>query len=104
MPLMLAFEKQKQADLCGFEASLVYRANSRTASAAQRNLTSKNKAGAGEMAQRAEWLRALAALFRGPEFNFQQPHGGSHPSVKGSDALSWLSEGSNCNSVITYIK
>jgi hypothetical protein len=41
---------------------------------------------AGEMAQR---LRALAALSRGPEFNSQQPHGGSKPSVMGSDALFW---------------
>jgi hypothetical protein len=43
--------------------------------------------GAGEMAQ---WLRALAACSsRGPEFNSQQPHGGSQPSVMGSDALFW---------------
>jgi hypothetical protein len=26
---------------------------------------------------------------RGPEFNFQQLHGGSQPSVMGSDALFW---------------
>jgi hypothetical protein len=26
---------------------------------------------------------------RGPEFNSQQPHGGSQPSVMGSDALFW---------------
>jgi hypothetical protein len=26
---------------------------------------------------------------RGPEFNSQQPHGGSQPSVIGSDALFW---------------
>jgi len=26
---------------------------------------------------------------RGPEFNSQQPHGGSHPSVVGSDTLFW---------------
>jgi hypothetical protein len=33
-------------------------------------------------------LRALAACSsRGPEFNSQQPHGGSQPSVMGSDAL-----------------
>jgi hypothetical protein len=37
--------------------------------------------GAGEMAQ---WLRALTIL---PEFDSQQPHGGSQPSVKGSEAL-----------------
>jgi hypothetical protein len=26
---------------------------------------------------------------RDPEFNFQQPHGGSQPSAMGSDALFW---------------
>jgi hypothetical protein len=26
---------------------------------------------------------------RGPEFNSQQPHGGSQPFIMGSDALSW---------------
>jgi hypothetical protein len=26
---------------------------------------------------------------RGPEFNSQQPHGGSRPSVMGFDALFW---------------
>jgi hypothetical protein len=26
---------------------------------------------------------------RGPEFHFQQPHGGSQPSVMESDALFW---------------
>jgi hypothetical protein len=26
---------------------------------------------------------------RGPEFNSQQPHGGSQPSVRESDALFW---------------
>jgi hypothetical protein len=46
------------------------------------------KNGAGEMAQQ---LRALTTLpdSRGPEFKSQQPHGGSQPSVMGSDALSW---------------
>ena len=40
---------------------------------------------AGEMAQR---LRALIAL-RGPEFNSQQPHSGSQPSIMKSGALFW---------------
>ena len=40
--------------------------------------------GAGEMAQ---WLRALT--FRGSEFNSQHLHGGSQPSVTGSDTLFW---------------
>jgi len=42
--------------------------------------------GAGETAQ---WLGALTALHRGPEFNSQQPHGDSQPSVMESDALFW---------------
>jgi hypothetical protein len=29
---------------------------------------------------------------RGPEFNSQQPHGGSQPSVMGADASSGVSE------------
>ena len=42
---------------------------------------------AGEMAQQ---LRALTACSsRGPEFNPQHPHGGSQPSVTGSNALFW---------------
>jgi hypothetical protein len=42
---------------------------------------------AGEMAQQ---LRAsIDCSSRGPEFNSQQPHGGSQPSVMGSDALFW---------------
>jgi hypothetical protein len=48
---------------------------------------------AGEMAQ---WLRALTAL---PEFTSQQPHGGSQPSVMGSDGVS---EDSYC--VLIYNK
>jgi hypothetical protein len=43
--------------------------------------------GPGEMAQ---WSRAPTAIRRDPEFNSQQPHGGSQPSVMGSDALSWF--------------
>ena len=38
-----ALGKQKQADLCEFVASLVYRGSSRTARATQRNPASKNK-------------------------------------------------------------
>ena len=34
----------------------------------------------------AQCLRALFSL-RGPEFNSQQPHGGSQPSAMGSDAF-----------------
>ena len=35
--LMLPLGRQRQADLCEFKASLVYRANSETAKATQRN-------------------------------------------------------------------
>jgi hypothetical protein len=35
----------------------------------------------------AQKLRALTS--RSPEFNSQQPHGGSQPCVMGSDALFW---------------
>jgi hypothetical protein len=37
----------------------------------------------------AQWLKALTALPDSPEFNSQQPHGGSQPSIMGSDALFW---------------
>ena len=46
----------------------------------------KKETQAGEMVQ---WLGALTAL-PGPEFNSQQPHGGSQPSVMGSNTLFWL--------------
>ena len=42
---------------------------------------------AGEMAQRLKAQTACSS--RGPEFNSQQPHGDSQPSVMGSDALFW---------------
>jgi hypothetical protein len=35
---------------------------------------------------KAQRLRALTAL---PEFNSQQPHGGSQPPIMGSDAFFW---------------
>ena len=69
-----------------FEASLVYRVSSRTARATQRNPVSKYKIGAGEMAQ---WVRTANCSSEGPEFKSQQPHGGSQPSVRRSDALFW---------------
>jgi hypothetical protein len=39
--------------------------------------------GAGEMAKSTD------CSSRGPEFNSQQPDGGSQPFVMGSDALFW---------------
>lgn len=41
MPLITALRRQRQKDVCEFEASLVCRASSRTARAAQRNPVSK---------------------------------------------------------------
>jgi len=49
------------------------------------SLDTKRKLRAGEMAHQ---LRALTAL-PDPEFNSQQLHGGSQPSVMGSGALFW---------------
>jgi len=43
MSLMPALWRQRQADLCKFEASLVYRVSSRTARDTQRNPVLKNK-------------------------------------------------------------
>jgi hypothetical protein len=40
---------------------------------------------------------------RGPEFNSQQPHGGSQPSVMGSDAVFWCVS-KDSYSVLIYIK
>ena len=42
-PLIPAFGRQSQTDLCEFEASLVFRVSSRTTRATRRNLVSKNK-------------------------------------------------------------
>jgi hypothetical protein len=36
----------------------------------------------------AQQLRALAVLPRGPEFDSQQPHGGSQPSIMRSELSS----------------
>jgi hypothetical protein len=43
MPLIPALRRQRQEDLCEFQASLVYRDNSRTARITQRNPVSTNK-------------------------------------------------------------
>ena len=34
-------------------------------------------------------VKSTGCSFKGHEFNSQQPHGGSQPSVMGSDALFW---------------
>ena len=43
IPLISALGRQKQVDLCEFEASLAYRVSSRTVRDTQRNPVSKNK-------------------------------------------------------------
>jgi hypothetical protein len=43
MPLILAYGRQRQVDLCEFQASLVYGVNSRAARTTQRKSVSKNK-------------------------------------------------------------
>jgi hypothetical protein len=35
----------------------------------------------------AQWFKSIDWSSRGPEFNSQQPHGGSQPSAMGSDAV-----------------
>ena len=74
MPLILALGRQGQADLCEFEASLVYRASSRTGSKATETLSRKNKKQTTKPnkqtkkqnktwgLERRDSLRALAAL------------------------------------------
>jgi hypothetical protein len=49
----------------------------------------------------AQWLRALTALPDGPEFNSQQPHGGSQPSVRG-DLMPSSGVSEDSYSVLTY--
>ena len=52
MPLIPALGRQRQVDLCEFEASLVYKGRSRAVRATQRNPVSEKKNRTGEMAQR----------------------------------------------------
>jgi hypothetical protein len=48
MPLILALERQRQADLCAVQASLVYKLSSRTATDTQKNcLFTKGGRGGG---------------------------------------------------------
>jgi hypothetical protein len=52
-----------------------------------KDLCDKNfKSWAGEVAQ---WVRAPDCSSKDPEFNSQQPHGGSQPSITRSDSLFW---------------
>ena len=56
MPLIPALGRQRQADLCKFKASLVYRVSPRTAKAiTQRNPISKNKTEQNKRKQNKGW-------------------------------------------------
>jgi hypothetical protein len=100
-----------------FESSLVYRVSSRTARATQKNPVlkkerkRKRKKKKEKKSKTKSWalgwrnglvIKSTDCSSRGPEFNSQHPHGGSHPSVMGTDASSGVSEDSN--SILTYIK
>jgi hypothetical protein len=64
--------------------------SSRTARAIQRNPVSKNKT--KKKIKHLDWrdgsvVKSTDCSSKGPEFNSQQPHGGSQPSVMGFDVL-----------------
>jgi hypothetical protein len=63
MPLIPAFGRQRQADLCEFEDSLVYTASSRTVRTKQRNWVSKKTNQKAKAKAKAKpcflWLPAL---------------------------------------------
>jgi hypothetical protein len=81
--LILVLRKQRQAELCEFEASLVYVVSSRPSRATQRDpVIKKEGCRAGEMAQ---WLRALTAL---SEVRSLIPSNHKE-SVIGSNAFFW---------------
>jgi hypothetical protein len=48
-------------------------------------------------------VRSTGCSSRVSEFNSQHPHGGSQPSVTGSDALSWHA-GAHADRAFIYIK
>lgn len=58
VPLIPASGRWRQADLCEYEASLVYKVSTRRARATQRNPGSKKKGGGGWRGQKGleRWL------------------------------------------------
>jgi hypothetical protein len=80
-------------------ASLVYKVSSRTPRATKRNPVLKNqkkkkkkkkkKIGGQGWRDGSVVVKSTDCSSRGPEFNFQQPHGGSQPSAMGSYTLFW---------------
>jgi hypothetical protein len=89
-----------------FEASLVYKVSSRTARAIQRNPVSKKQTNKKKRVAMVEGWRDVSAVkstdcfSRGPEFNSQQPHGGSQPSVMVTDKLFWCVSENNYSVLI----
>jgi hypothetical protein len=65
-----ALGRQRQVDLCEFKVSLVYRTNSWTARATQRNPVSKNKKFFKKEEKRGKKERREG----GREGNFSKPH------------------------------
>jgi hypothetical protein len=55
----------------------------------QKNIHIKIKSQKKNWGRGGEGLRSTGCSFRGPEFNSQQPHGGSQSSVMCSDAPFW---------------
>lgn len=59
LPLLLAFERQKEVDLCDLEASLVYRSSSRITKTTQRNPVWKNKSSIW-----GRWVNKMACIWK----------------------------------------
>jgi hypothetical protein len=77
-----------------FEASLAYKVSSRTARATQKNKNS-NKKRTNLLGWRdGSVVKGTECSSRGPEFNSQQSHGGSQPSVMDLTPSSGVSEDS----------
>jgi hypothetical protein len=58
--------------------------------------------GGGDVATRSgSAIESTDCSSRGPDFNSQQPHGGSQPSVMGSGALFWHA-GVHADRVLVY--
>jgi hypothetical protein len=62
-----------------FEASLVYRVSSRTARVNRKTLSQKQNKTKHQTNKQTNNNKNTNGSSRGPEFNSQQPHGGSQP-------------------------
>ena len=81
MTLTPALGRQRQVELCEFEASLVQ--GKFQDSCIMREILSQSINIENERIGLERWLsgKSIDCSSRGPEFNSQQPHGGSQPSV-----------------------